>query len=270
MQHMKHHDLTNEQWARLKPLLPPQKPWTGRPNLPHRRVVNGILWLLRTGAPWPDLPRRYGKHKTISSRYYRWCEKGIWDRVFAEVLAQAATNGSLDWTLHYVDSTVIRAHQHAAGAKNADAETEALGRSQGGFSTKLNVRAEGGGKPLAFVLQPGQEHESRAFEPLMEQQPIRLPNRRRRRRPMRVCADKAYSNRRIREWLHRRGIRVTIPHKRNERRRGHFDKALYKLRARIEQLINRLKQFRRIATRYEKRAANYLGMVTIGAILLYL
>jgi transposase len=85
-----------------------------------------------------------------------------------------------------------------------------------------------------------------------------------------MAGDKAYSSQRIRQWLRRHNIRVTIPRKRNERRRGPFDKARYKLRARIEQLINRLKQFRRIATRYEKRAANYLGMVTIGAILLYL
>lgn len=268
---MKHKNLTPEQWARLKPLLPPQKPWTGRPNLPHRRIVNGILWVLRTGAPWEDLPRRYGKHKTISSRYYRWCEQGIWDRIFADLQAQAETDGTLDWTLHFVDSTVIRAHQHAAGAKGSEAEVEALGRSQGGFSTKLNVRAEGQGKPMAFILQPGQHHESRAFEPLMEQGEVKRPGRRQpRRRPLRVCGDKAYSTHQIRQWLRRHGIRVTIPRKRNERRRGHFDTALYKLRARVAQLINRLKQFRRIATRYEKRAANYLGMVTIGAILLYL
>ena len=85
-----------------------------------------------------------------------------------------------------------------------------------------------------------------------------------------MVGDKAYSNRRIRRWLRRRGIRVTIPRKRDERRRGPFNKALYKLRARVEHLISRLKQFRRIATRYEKRAENYLGMVTIGAILLWL
>ena len=91
-----------------------------------------------------------------------------------------------------------------------------------------------------------------------------------RRYPKRVAADKAYSNQRIRAYLRRKGIRVTIPRKANERRRGAFDKAIYKLRARVEQLIGRLKQFRRIATRYEKRADNYLGMVTIGAILLYL
>jgi transposase len=138
-------------------------------------------------------------------------------------------------------------------------------------ATKLSVRAEGAGKPLAFVLQPGQQHESRAFEALMERGAVKRPGRGRpRRRPRRLAGDKAYSNRRIRQWLRRHGIRVTIPRKRDERRRGRFDKALYKLRARVEQLINRLKQFRRIATRYEKRAANYLGMVTIGAILLYL
>jgi transposase len=146
-----------------------------------------------------------------------------------------------------------------------------LGRSQGGFSTKLNVRAEGHGKPISFVLQPGQDHESQAFEPLMERGAVKGRRRGRPRRwPKRVVGDKAYSSRRIRQWLRRRGIRITIPRKANERRRGRFNKALYKLRARVEQLINRLKQFRRIATRYEKRAENYLGMVTIGAILLWL
>ncbi len=84
-----------------------------------------------------------------------------------------------------------------------------------------------------------------------------------RRRPKRVAGDKGYSSQRIRQWLRRHGGRVTIPRKANERRRGPFDKQLYKLRAKVEQLINRLKQFRRIATRYEKRADNYLGMVTL-------
>jgi transposase len=110
-------DLTNQQWARLEPLLPPRKPKTGRTNNDHRRVVNGILWVLRTGAPWEDMPRRYGKHKTASSRYYRWIKAGIWQRVFADLQAQADQDGELDWTIHFVDSTVVRAHQHAAGAK---------------------------------------------------------------------------------------------------------------------------------------------------------
>jgi transposase len=110
-------DLSEVKWARLEPLLPPKKPKTGRTNNDHRPVVNGILWVLRTGAPWEDMPRRYGKHKTASSRYYRWRKKGIWQQVFADLQAQADQDDELDWTLHFVDSTVIRAHQHAAGAK---------------------------------------------------------------------------------------------------------------------------------------------------------
>ncbi len=86
---------------------------------------------------------------------------------------------------------------------------------------------------------------------------VKRPQRGRpRRRPKRVRGDKAYRSQRIRQWVRRHGIRVTIPRKANERRRGPFDKRLYRLRARIEQLINRRKQFRRIATRYEKRADN--------------
>ncbi len=110
-------DLTNEQWARLEPLLPPQKPKTGRTNLDHRRIINGILWILRTGAPWEDLPSRYGTRGTVSSRYYRWRQAGIWDRIFAALQQQADADGTLDWTIHFVDSTIVRAHQHAAGAK---------------------------------------------------------------------------------------------------------------------------------------------------------
>ncbi len=110
-------DLTHEQWARLEPLLPPQKPTTGRPNSDHRRIINGILWILRTGAPWDDLPERYGTRGTVSSRYYRWRQSGVWDRVFAALQRQADADGTLDWTIHFVDSTIVRAHQHAAGAK---------------------------------------------------------------------------------------------------------------------------------------------------------
>ncbi len=124
---------------------------------------------------------------------------------------------------------------------------------------------------MAFVLQPGHQHESTVFEQLMDKGAVKRPHRGRpRRRPTRVSGDKAYSSGRIRQWLRRHGIRVTIPRKANERRRGPFNKQLYRLRARVEHLINRLKQFRRIATRYEKRGDNYLGMVTIGAILLWL
>ena len=115
------HDLTDDQWAKLQPLLPPQRPATGRPAKDHRTVLNGILWRLRTGAPWRDVPGRYGKWDTLYSRFRRWQASGVWDRVLAALLAEAEARGEFDWALHFLDGTTIRAHQHAAGAKNGAA-----------------------------------------------------------------------------------------------------------------------------------------------------
>jgi len=114
---IRRHELTDQQWAALAPLLPPRQPKTGRPNTDHRTVLNGILWKIRTGAPWRDVPERYGSWHTLSSRCRRWRLVGIWDQVFAARQRQEDAAGHLDWTIHFVDGSVIRAHQHAAGAK---------------------------------------------------------------------------------------------------------------------------------------------------------
>jgi transposase len=110
-------DLTNDQWQRLQSLLPAQKPSVGRPSVDHRTVVNGILWILRTGAPWRDLPERYGKWETVSGRFYRWRKDQLWQRILVTLQQQADSQGQLNWEIHHVDGSVIRAHQHAAGAK---------------------------------------------------------------------------------------------------------------------------------------------------------
>ncbi len=112
-------DLTNEQWEQLKPLLPSQKPHTGRPAEDHRTILNGILWILRTGAPWRDLPERYGKWTTVYSRFYRWRNSGLWQRLLTELQAQGDQHGTVDWEIHFLDGSIVRAHQHAAGAKKA-------------------------------------------------------------------------------------------------------------------------------------------------------
>jgi transposase len=114
---VRRHELTDDEWTVLAPLLPPEKPPIGKPNLPHRTVLNGILWRIRTGAPWRDLPDRYGKWQTVYSRFRRWQLAGVWDRVLAALQAAADARGDLDWSLHFLDGTVIRAHPHAAGAK---------------------------------------------------------------------------------------------------------------------------------------------------------
>ena len=115
---------TDEQWAALAPLLPPQRPPTGRPNHDHRQVVEAMVWLARTGAPWRDLPTEYGPWKTVASRFYRWRRDGVFDQVLAEVHRRADACGELDWLVHYVDGRVVRAHQHAAGARHVPARED--------------------------------------------------------------------------------------------------------------------------------------------------
>jgi transposase len=113
-----HGDLTDAQYARLQPLLPPERSGKrGCPYKSHRNVINGILWVLRTGAPWRDLPERYPSRGTCSDRLYRWQRSGLWERLLQELLADADGAGELDWNHCAVDSTVVRAHQHAAGAR---------------------------------------------------------------------------------------------------------------------------------------------------------
>lgn len=112
------HELTDEQWERLQPLLPPQKPPNrGRPGKDQRTIINGILWIDKTGAPWRDLPERFGPWQSVASRFYRWRQQGVWDKILAQLQQESDAEGEVVWTLHFVDSSVIRAHQHAAGAK---------------------------------------------------------------------------------------------------------------------------------------------------------
>jgi len=110
-------DLTNEQWERIEPLLPKAKTKRGRPVQDHRELLNGMIWILRTGAPWRDMPERYGKWTTIYSRFQRWRKSGIWVKMFAELQTALDVESNVDWEVHFIDSTTVRAHQHAAGAK---------------------------------------------------------------------------------------------------------------------------------------------------------
>jgi transposase len=118
---VRRHELSDGQWERLQPLLPPRRPATGRPAHAHRTILNGILWRLATGVPWRDLPERYGPWQTVYSRFRRWQQAGIWDHILAALQAEADARGDVNWRQHFLDSTTIRAHQHAAGAKKGAA-----------------------------------------------------------------------------------------------------------------------------------------------------
>jgi transposase len=146
-----------------------------------------------------------------------------------------------------------------------------LGRSQGGFSTKVHLKAEGQGKPLTVLLTPGQQHEATVFEPLMHQGAIRRSGRGRPRvRPCRVAGDKGYTGRRHRAGLRRRGIRQTIPKLSTENHSGPFDRAAYRRRHLIENLFARCKQYRALATRYDKRADAFRAAWVIVMTILWL
>ena len=98
---MKRGELTDTQWAKLAPLLPPQRSGrAGRPPHDHRRMVHGMLWILRTGAPWRDLPRRSGPWASVACRFYRWRRQGVLTRVLATLEEQGDAEGRLDWSVH--------------------------------------------------------------------------------------------------------------------------------------------------------------------------
>ena len=107
--------LTDEMWARIEPLLPPQKGAMGPPFRPHRQVVDGAIYRLRTGVPWRDLPAEFGAWQTVHRRHYRWSADGTWDRILAQLQVEADAGGQLDWAVS-VDSTIARVHQHGATA----------------------------------------------------------------------------------------------------------------------------------------------------------
>jgi len=133
------------------------------------------------------------------------------------------------------------------------------------------VRCDGQGKPITFLLTPGQQHELSVAEQLMEQGAVRCRKKGRPRlHPKRVAGDKGYSSRKYRQYLRQHGMRITIPRKKNEHRTGPFDRQVYRQRNQVERIFNRLKQFRRIATRYDKRGTSYAAMVTIAMIFLWL
>ena len=110
------HELSEREWALLEPLLPAPKP-TGRPAKDHRTLINGMLWILHTGAPWRDLPERYSPWRTVYSRFRRWQEEGTWEHILSALQRDLDASGGIDWELWMIDGTNIRAHRSAAGAR---------------------------------------------------------------------------------------------------------------------------------------------------------
>ncbi|MCW3820884.1 IS5 family transposase, partial [Micromonospora sp. DR5-3] len=220
------HDLTDAQWAGLEPVLP-VAPGRGRPpRWTKRQIIDGIRWRVRTGTPWRDVPEVYAPWQTLYRWFRRWQRDGTWAKVLAGLQAGADAAGKIGWTVS-VDSTISRAHQHAAGARRdghlqkeppggvtAEPADHGLGRSRGGFTTKTHLACEQGRKTLAVVITGGQRGDSPQFITVLERIKVyRVGGGRPRTRPDLVLADKAYTSRGNRGYARRRKIRVCIPSK---------------------------------------------------------
>jgi transposase len=249
---LRRHELTDEQWHIIQDLLPGKEGDPGVTAKDNRLFVNAIFFVAKTGVPWRDLPQRFGDWHNVFQRFNRWCKKGLFTRIF-DVLRDP------DLEVLMLDSTVIRAHQHSAGQKNSTPEQEQLGRSRGGVSTKIHVAVDGQGKPTQILLSPGQDHDVTKAPELMRDSPAD-----------KVIADKAYDSDPLIAQIAAQGATPVIPPRANRNEPRDYDHHEYKKRNVVERFINRLRQCRRVATRYEKTARNFLGIVLFAARLVVL
>ena len=145
------YELTDHEWTAIKPMLPNKPRGVRRVN--DRRVLNGIFWVLRSGAPWRDLPTAFGPYTTCYNRFVRWRRAGVWGRII-EALATAH-----DAAVQMIDTSIVRVHQH--GACITRNQRQSMGRSRGGLTSKIHAVVDGNGLPVRLALSPGEAHDVR-------------------------------------------------------------------------------------------------------------
>lgn len=246
---------TNERWARVAHTV---AGLTRRgPKGDTRRFVEAVVWVLRSGAPWRDLSTRFGPWKRVYRRYRRWALAGRWETL-RERLAEPRAGGLL-----LIDSTIVKAHPHAAGARKrgrVGQAAQALGRSRGGFTTKLHALVTERGELVRYCLTGGQVHDIRRARALVG----------RSRGSRAVVGDRAYDSDAFVEHIRAQGMRAVIPTRANRKTRRELDVSAYAQRNVIERWFGRMKTYRRVATRYDKTSRSYLGFVALAATLLAL
>lgn len=241
--------LSDEAWAAIEPYLPHGQP--GKPRVDDRRVISGILHVLKTGCRWRDVPAVHGPPTTIYNRFTRWSSRGVWQRMFERMAAAGP-----------VPEELLGQHPHKGAplrpVGKRGAWTEAVGISAGGPTSKVHALAVHQGRPVAFALTPGNVSDIPMAIPLLEGLP----------RPKRLIADKAYDAMSLRRWLKRRRIRAVIPSLATRTFPFPLDRKAYRRRNLIERMWGRLKNWRRIATRYDRLARNHLaGLALVSTVI---
>lgn len=242
--------LTDEHWSKLEPILLHQGIYR-KGDL--RMTMEGILYRMRTGCPWRDLPEAFGCWNSVYKRFNAWSASG---KLFAiyQVLVE---DPDIEWL--FIDGTYTKAHQHSAGA--ATGEAEAIGKSRAGNTSKIHLGVDACGLPIAFRITGGEVHDSTEAQALIDELPSGDA----------LVADKGYDSERIREQAAAKGMRSVIPRKRNSKKgNAGLDRGLYRYRHLVENVFARLKHYRAIATRYDKLKRNYESMVALACGFLWL
>ena len=250
--------ISDELWSVLEPLLNDVRPWAARPIKNFRRTIEAIVWRHDNGAKWRSIPSELGPWWMAAQIFIRWSKLGVWERLLRLVQERCGC----ELGMVFLDGTVVRAHHKAAGARKEgrtaeeSADAQALGRSRGGYGTKGHVLADSGGRAIGFLLTPGQDAERPQAGKLLDF----LPGT-----PVWTVADRGYSAHDLRMAIRDLGSKPAIPTRRNEAAVACPD-WIYVNRERVERLWGRLKEWRAVATRYEKTARSYLGVLNLAAV----
>lgn len=216
-----------------------------------KNFIEAIYWMSRTGAQWRELHDHYGKWNSIYKRFNSWSKKGVWK----DLLGFCIQDPDLEYIM--IDATIVRAHACAAGY--GEQPTQALGRSKGGFSTKIHAKVDALGNPLQFVITPGQTSEITQAERLLRDVYNSF-----------VIADKAYGALVIRKKLRDQDNIDVIPSRSNSLSPVEYDKDLYKERHIIECFFSKIKYFRRVFSRFDKSARNFLAFLYFVGVIIWL
>ncbi|MEU3855158.1 IS5 family transposase [Streptomyces sp. NPDC029554] len=281
---IRRHELTDQEWELLAPLIP--RVATGRPRVSDRQVINGMVYKIRTGISWRDLPERYGPWQTVYTRFRRCALDGVFARALQQIQAGADAAGDIDWLVQ-IDSTIVRAHQHAAatGRKGAPAAGR-TGRSRPrpiprrtDHQNPSRLRRQGPPARDPGDTRPTQRQHLRATPsgahpcPAHRAGPTTLQARpgRRRQGLQHPRLPRLPAQTRHRPHHPREDRPAATPANRGRRggRPPTFNRQIYRQRNVIERCFNRLKAFRGIATRYEKTATSYEAAVTLASVLLW-
>lgn len=248
-------EISDEEWNTIYPILAAHKQVRIASEAACRDFLVAVLWVLRSGAPWRLLPAEQGQWNSVFKRFSRWCRHGVWD-----ALHQACAHLP-DLQSVLIDSTVIRAHPCAAGAAGSHAEAEALGRSRGGFGTKIHAITDALGNPLDFVLTGGQASDIGQADTLLGLTPEGAKA---------FIGDKGYDSDALVQAIEARAMEAVIPPRSNRNEKREIDWFVYKERHLIECFFNKIKHYRRIFARYEKTARNYMGFLRFVSALIWL